>query len=317
MNKTNDVDYVSRALETGSTISGPWRLTVWEKQGEVGGEYHQQAPCYLFAEEHTNDGSCPKEKDITTLARDILGNTKDVHVFIEHFVHALEIDRVKLDEEDACSARSDAILNNMRNCLEVIRVNRPGDKKRIHFVDPRMDIVSVLPDGKLYEAISHYTDHLVSKGDTGGALMTVYEAFIHPLLSVVPDKFGVNGRMTGVMERFRDNMTDPQKRFFLQNWQTDVVSRIKKLSDIYVSMQKSNTLSNLDELKLSYTDMVNKFMDMWLLAQFFVSQNQGMTVALVYAGSLHSLNFETYLKAYGYSMTRLHDNKSLSTCLRI
>ena len=304
-----DVKYVSKALESGSTISGPWRLTVWEKQGE--------APCFLFSEEHNNEGSCPDQKDISVLAKEILSHTENVHVFIEHFIHALEIRSVKMTEEEACSAKSKSILNNMRNCLEVLRVNRPGEKQRIHFVDPRMDIVSVLPDGKLYEAISHYTDHLVRSGDSSGALMTVYEAFIHPLLSVVPDKFGVKGRMTGVMERYKQHMNSTQKDIFADLWNTDVVGRIKILSDMYASMQKAKSVSRLDELKLAYTDMVNKFMDMCLLAQFFVSQNTGMTAAVVYAGSLHSLNFETYLQKYGFARTRIHENKSLSACIKI
>ncbi len=297
------------ALESGSTISGPWRLTVWEKEGE--------APCYIFSEEHHNDGSCPEQKDIATLAKEILANTENVHVFIEHFVHALEVSKVKLTEVEACSAKSKSILNNMRNCLEVLRVNRPEESERIHFVDPRMDIVSVLPDGKLYEAISHYTDHLTRSGDTSGALMTVYEAFIHPLLSVVPDKFGVQGRMTGVMEKYRQRMTDKQREFFVNLWHKDVVQRIKNLSNNYTSMQKSTSVSKLPELKRSYTDMVNKFMDMCLLAQLFVSQNSGMTAAVIYAGSLHSLNFEKYLQLYGFTRTRLHENKSLSACIMI
>ena len=312
-----DQEYMSHALESGSTISGPWRLTVWEKHGAP--------PCYLFSEEHANEGSCPEQKDIAVLSKEILGNTDNVHIFIEHFVHALDIKTVKLTEKEACSAKSKSILNNMRNCLEVLRVNKPDENKRIHFVDPRMDIVSVLPDGKLYEAISHYTEHLLRQGDSSGALMTVYEAFIHPLLSIVPDKFGVIGRMTGVMERFRQQMTETQRGLFLQLWKQDVVGRIKTLSDKYTSMQKYKDYDNniqafraeLDRLKLSYTDMVNKFMDMCLLAQFFVSENSAMTAAVVYAGSLHSLNFETYLQQYGYSRTRLHENKSLSACVVI
>ena len=306
----NDLDYMSDALQPGATISGPWRLTVWEKT--------DCPPCYVFSEEHANEGSCPENKDITVLAKEVLSHTENVHVFIEHFVHAMDINNVKLTEKEACSAKSKAILNNMRHCLEVLRVERPGENKRIHFVDPRMDIVAVLPDGKLYEAISHYADHLQKQGDVNGALVTVYEAFIHPLLSIVPDKFGVDGRMTGVMERYRNKMTETQREFFLRTWNTDVVQKIKALSDKYVAMQKSNNISQLDKFKLSYTDMVNKFMDMCLLAQFFVAQNHsGMSAALVYAGSLHSLNFETYLERFGFKRTRLHENKDLSACIKL
>lgn len=305
----NDLDYMSQALKAGSIISGPWRLTVWEIDGG--------STCYLFSEEHANEGSCPENKDITVLAKEVVTNTENVHVFIEHFVHAMDIKSVKMTETEACSAKSKSILNNMRNCLEVLRVKRPEENNRIHFVDPRMDIVAVLPDGKLYEAISHYTDHLIGRGDLSGALMTVYEAFIHPLLSIVPNKFGVDGRMTGVMERFRNDMTDAQTKFFQQMWNEEVVQRIKGLSDKYVSMTKEQSLSQLDKFKLSYTDMVNKFLDMCLLAQFFVAQNKGMTAALVYAGSLHSLNFETYLEKFGYKRTRLSENKDLNACVKV
>jgi len=305
-----DLEYLDNYFKEGDVkISGPWRLTVWKKANSP--------PCYLFSEEHANEGSCPEEKDISIVSRELLNNTENVHVFIEHFIHALEVSNVKLTEKEACSSKSKAILNNMRNCLEVVRVNNPVFKKRIHFIDPRMDIVSVLPDGKLFEAITHYAEHLVSQNDIGGALMTLYEAFIHPLLSVVPDKFGVKGRMTGVMEKFRDGMTDTQRTFFESKWNTDIIQRVKKLSKMYVQMQKSSSIDNMENLKLEYTGMVNKFMDMWLLAQFFVSQNGGMTGALVYAGSLHSLNFESYLKDFGYSRTKLRENKSLAACLML
>jgi len=307
---SEDLNFLDSYFNTGEiTVSGPWRLTVWEK--------HDSPSCYIFSEEHANEGSCPSEKDISTVAKEILTGTQNVHVFIEHFIHALEVSRVKLSEKEACSSKSKAILNNMRNCLEVIRVKQPEDRERIHFVDPRIDIVSVLPDGKLYEAISHYADYLVSQNDVNGALMTIYEAFIHPLLSVVPDKFGMKGRMTGVMEKFRERMNDTQKKFFESKWKTDVIQRVKNLSNMYVNMQKSSSIKEIDSLKLEYTAMVNKFMDMWLLAQFFVSENNGMSSALVYAGSLHSLNFETYLQDFGYNRTRIHENKSLSSCLSI
>lgn len=303
----NDLDYLERTLKSGTYISGPWRLTVWEGESSF---------CYVFSEEHANIGSCPENVDITVLAKQILCNTEKVHVFIEHFVHAMDKKNVDLTVEEACSAKSSAILNNMRNCLEVLRV-KTNDRKRIHFVDPRMDIVAVLPDGKLYEAISHYAKHLENNGDISGALMTVYEAFIHPLLSIVPDKFGVDGRMTGVMENYRNKMNEKQKSYFTSLWTKDVVQRIKKLSDNYVAMQKANDISRLDDFKLAYTEMVNKFMDMCLLAQFFVAQNRGMTAAIIYAGSLHSLNFETYLENYGFRRIKMKENTSLDACVKI
>lgn len=305
----DDTAFISNSLETGSRVSGPWRLTVWERDG--------LPPSYVFSEEHANQGTCPSDKDISVLAKDILKNTKGVHVFIEHFVHALEINRVKMTEAEACTAKSRSILNNMRNCLEVVRVNNPDQKSRIHFIDPRMDIVAVLPDGKLYDAVSHYTTHLVSIGDINGAMVTIYEAFIHPLLSIVPDKFGINGRMTGVMERYVSGMTDAQKKFFIEKWASEVTGRVQKLSGMYARMHGTSSLDGLADLKLSYTDMVNKFMDMLLLAQYFAAVNGGMTASIIYAGSLHTLNFEEYLEGFGYRRTRIHENKSLSSCLMV
>lgn len=308
----NDVEFLSKLLDPGSTISGPWRLTVWVRDGG-------KCPCYLFSEEHHNSGSCPDQEGISEVIKRVLNNTRHVHVFIEHFVHAEKLDTATTtkSEEQACSAKSENILNNMRNCLEVLRVNRPDEKKRIHFVDPRVDIVSVLPDGKLYEAISYYTNHLVASGDCNGALLTVYEAFIHPLLSVVPSKsFGIEGRMTGVMERHVKMMTLQQEKVFMRLWKRDIIGKIKVLSDGYTAMEKRKCVFNLENFKSKYTDMVNKFMDMCLLAQFFLAENSGMTGSIIYAGSLHSLNFEGYLKEYGYVMSRTHENKDLSACIR-
>lgn len=308
----DDVEFLSKSLESGSTISGPWRLTVWVQNGK--------RPCYLFSEEHDNEGSCPDQRGISELAKNVLKNTEQVHVFIEHFVHAQRLSKATTNEseEEACSAKSERILNNMRNCLEVLRMNRPEHRERIHFVDPRVDIVSVLPDGKLYEAISYYTDHLIQSGDCSGALLTVYEAFIHPLLSVVPNSsLGMNGRMNGVMERYVEKMTVIQQEVFKYLWKEDIIGKIKVLTDAYATMEKKKCVFNLKDLKLKYTDMVNKFMDMYLLAQFFLSENSGMTGSIIYAGSLHSLNFEGYLKRYGYTRTRVHENKNLSACVRL
>ena len=303
---------LSRLFDEVTMISGPWRRTVWEQNG---------APtCYIFAEEHENKGSCPHAIDISTLTRDIIHNTEGVHVFIEHFIHAMDITHLQTAkaEHEVCSAKPKAILNNLRNCLQVIRVNRPGDKNRIHFIDPRMDIVCILPDGKLFDAISHYVKHLdQEKKNVHEALLTIYEAFIHPLLTVVPDKFGLGGRMTGVMERFTDQMTVAQKSIFYELWKTEVIQNIKNVSNIYVVMHNEHSLGKFDKLKLEYTNMVNKFMDMWTLAQIFLAENNGMTACILYAGSLHALNLEKFIQRYGYTRTHIRSNPSLNSCLKL
>ena len=142
----NDLFNLEKCLMDGSgMISGPWRLTVWEKEGSPS---H-----YVFSEEHANEGSCPMEKDISTLARQILGCTENVHVFVEHFIHAARVETSKYNEDVCTKSKEKAILNNMRNCLEVLRIKNPKESHRIHFVDPRTDIVAILPDGKVFDAI--------------------------------------------------------------------------------------------------------------------------------------------------------------------
>ena len=70
----SDLEYLEDYFkEGGVTVSGPWKLTVWKKTNSP--------PCYLFSEEHANEGSCPEEKDISTVSRELLNNTENVHIF--------------------------------------------------------------------------------------------------------------------------------------------------------------------------------------------------------------------------------------------
>lgn len=330
--RQQDTIYLSRLFNTRLQISGPWRRTVWEKPGNP--------TCYIFAEEHDNEGSCPGEMDINHLLRNVIKDSQNVHVFVEHFIHAndshhdtlspttddihinINSSLSKNDQASTCQSTSNSILNNLRNCLEVFRVERPLDRHRIHFVDPRMDMVCVLPNGKLFDAISHYVNFLHGQKHFSEALLTIYEAFIHPLLSIVPDKFGARGRLTGVIGRFLDKMTSDQKNIFTLLWQDQVVASVKVLSEMYVNMyeeqeQRTRFKDNFSELKLKYTEMVNKFMDMWTLAQMFLAQNTGMTAAIVYVGSLHSLNLEHYMEKCGYTLTVTNSNKDFGACLQL
>lgn len=306
----NDIQNLERCLSEGNgMISGPWRLTVWEKQGEPS---H-----YVFSEEHANVKSCPKEKDISTLARQVLRETEHVHVFIEHFIHATSIQQTSHGEEVCTKSKEKAILNNMRNCLEVLRINNPHESHRIHFVDPRTDIVAILPDGKVFDAIKMYVDNRLDKKDFDGALMTLYEAFIHPLLSIFPDKLNMSGRMTGQMESSRMLMNYEQRRFFDIVWRRDVIQRISELTQLFRDIQRNKQYNRVRELMTSYRDMTNKFLDTWLLAKVFSATNNGMSASIIYLGSLHSLNFETYLHEIGYTRIKLSENKDLRSCLNV
>ena len=296
-------------LEGSGTISGPWRLTVWENPGKP---LH-----YVFSEEHKNEGSCPNEKDISTLARQVLRETDNVHVFIEHFIHAASIETSDHDENVCTTSKEKAILNNMRNCLEVLRIKNPRESHRIHFVDPRTDIVAILPDGKVFDAINMYVESRLDKKDFDGALMTLYEAFIHPLLSIFPEKLNMTGRLTGQMQIARELMNNQQREFFDIIWKRDVIKRISELTELFRSMQKNKEFHRVKELMKSYRDMTNKFLDTWLLAKIFSAENNGMTASIIYLGSLHSLNFEKYLEQIGYIRTRIVENEDLISCLNV
>jgi len=305
-----DISKIKETIFNGKDISGPWRLTVWEQEG--------RAPSYVFSEEHENKGACPDEMDISKLSMDILNTTENVHVFIEHYIHASEVKNTKHTIEKTCSmAKDKAILNNMRNCLEVLRINDPKHKERIHFIDPRVDIVAILPDGKIYDALKMYITGKIKEGDIECALMTVYEAFIHPLLSMFPDKLVMKGRMIGSLEKLREKMTPSQVSFFDMIWKTDVIGRISSLTELFRDMQKKKDLSRIDEIYTLYRDMTNKFLDAWLLANVLIAENSmGMSASIIYLGSLHSLNFEKYLEKMGYTRSKLFENKDLHSCLK-
>lgn len=306
-----DVVTIEKMLHDGSRISGPWRLTVWNKHGKP--------PSYVFSEEHNNTGSCPGEKDISRLSADILRETSNVHVFVEHYMHANEVVNTNKTVEGACSlARDNSILNNMRNCLEVIRIRDLESRDRIHFIDPRVDIVAILPDGKVYEALDMFITRKIEDGDKESALMALYEAFIHPLLSLFPDKLVMTGRMTGSVEKLRGRMTPDQVSFFDSVWKEDVIKRIAGLTKVFRDMQKNSDVSKVDDLYVLYRDMTNKFLDAWLLANVLIAESSmEMSASVIYLGSLHSLNFEKYLERMGYSRNGLFENLDLRSCLKL
>lgn len=304
----DDITVLRESLQN-STISGPWRLTVWEKDGHP--------PCYVFSEEHESNGSCPHERDISSVLRDILDKTLRTEVFIEHFVHASDITNPRADLAMACAARSSSILNGLRLCLEVTKITNTRHDGRIHFCDPRCDIVCIMPDGKVYEAIQMYVAKLAQDGNVSDALLTLYEAFIHPLLTVVPDTKRTGGRLSGVIKKIRGLMSDDQLEFFDETWKADVVTSIKDLTNTYTKMHQAKDVTKVADFMTQYTRTINKFMDTWLLAQMFHSENNGMSSSVLYLGSLHSLNMEKYLERYGYRRTSIHENKNLHACLAI
>lgn len=305
---STDVQIISDSLKN-ATISGPWRLTVWESDSHP--------PSYVFSEEHGSEGSCPDERGISSILMEILDKTAAAEVFIEHFVHAEEMVKPRQSEEKACSSDSHQILNGLRLCLEVVKMTTTDHANRIHFCDPRCDIVCVMPDGKVYEAIDAHVRQLQADNNVSDALLTIYEAFIHPLLSVVPDSTNLRGRLSGSIKQARQVMTPDQLAFFDETWKQDVVTSIRNLTTQYTAMHTLQDVSKTAEFMTQYTRTINKFMDTWLLAQMFHSENTGMSASVLYLGSLHSLNIEKYLERYGYRRASLHESNNLAACLTI
>lgn len=318
-------------IGTRNPISGPWRLTVWDSptSGKI----------YVFSEEHANPKSCPESRHFSALAAEILQKTKGVHILVENFIHASEIVVPKSGRnatmQQACSPVNVGILNNLRNCLEVMKINSrhcPGGcAKRIHFVDPRVDMVSVLPDGKLFEAISHYTMHLASKGSFVDAVLTVFESLIHPLSGLLPDRRNLSGRLVGAFDIFRNGMSSSQRRAFDSIWHRDITGGITDINKKYVDLHakysssmtnKNNTLADfsddVEDIKESYKRYTNKFMDVWLLAHIFMVQNtSGSNGMVLYLGSLHGLQTEKYLASTGLRKINHLESHGLASCLSV
>ena len=318
----------------GPPVSGPWRLTAWEPPAGVGG-----GTIYVFSEEHANEGSCPEHRNFSALASEILIKTRGVHVLVENFVHANDIKVPKMSGHStpasACSTPVNVgILNSLRNCLEVMKINSrlcpDGCATRIHFIDPRVDMVSVMPDGKLFEAISHFTHHMAASGSFNEAVLTIFEAIVHPLSSLLPDRRNLVGRMVGVFEAFRTRMSPPQRQTFDNIWVGDITGGIldinakyTKLHETYSSSSNANkNINNFDrdveELKSSYKRYTNKFMDIWLLAHVFMIQNTpGATGMVMYLGSLHGLQIEKYFARHGLRKIYHKETEGLQSCISL
>lgn len=313
-------------------ISGPWRLTVWDssRTGIDSGKI------YVFSEEHENEGSCPENRHFSVIAKDILQKTTGVHVLVENFLHANDLIYTRNGTNDpvqACAPVEKGILNNLRGCLEVMKLNEQhcmGDcSNRIHFIDPRVDLVSVLPDGKLFQAISHYTDHRASKGDFPGAVLTVYEALVHPLSSLLPDKRNLRGRLVGTFETLRRKMSASQGETFDRLWESEITGGITSINHKYTELQKDFSIpgrsynlkrfsTKVEAIKQAYKVFTNKFLDVWLLAHVFMIQNTTNSNGMVmYLGSLHGIVIEKYLASHGFVKTNVIQNRSLDSCLPV
>ena len=314
---------------SASPVSGPWRLTVWDAT--------PAGKLYVFSEEHANKGSCPQQRHFSSVASEILQKTTGVHVLVENFIHAYDImtpkTGIQTSVAQACAAVNVGILNSLRSCLEVMKINSrhcPGGcAKRIHFIDPRVDMVSVLPDGKLFEAISFYANHRASQGSFDDAVLTVFESLVHPLSSLLPDRENLAGRLVGVFQTFRDKMTPAQRVTFDRIWVRDITGGISvinakyvKLHENYCSSRRTSTPSlhsfshDLEEIKEIYKRYTNKFMDVWLLAHIFMIQNtSGCNGMVMYLGSLHGLEIEKYLSLHGLRKIHHSENQHLNSCL--
>lgn len=143
-------------------------------------------------------------------------------------------------------------------------------------------MVSVLPDGKLFGAISHYAHHKASHGAFDDAVLTIFESIVHPLSSLLPDRKNLMGRLVGVFEAFKIKMTPVQRRTFDDIWAGDITGGIVginakyiKLHDNFSSSKKNKTtpslvkfLHDVDEIKELYKRYTNKFMDMASRSRF-------------------------------------------------
>lgn len=315
-------------IGTRSLVSGPWRLTVWDSPST--------GKMYVFSEEHANKGSCPQNRHFSTLASEILQKTRGVHVLVENFIHANDIAVPETGSNTSIGQASSpvdvGILNNLRNCLEVMKINSrhcpDGCAKRIHFIDPRVDMVSVLPDRKLFEAISFYAHHKAAHGSFDDAGLTIFESIVHPLSSLLPDRKNLRGRLVGAFETLRKQMTPVQKATFDKIWAGDITGGIVDINAKYVKLHENFSSKNknapslekfsrdVEEIKHIYKRYTNKFMDTWLLAHIVMIQNMAVSNGMVmYLGSLHGIQIEKHLSLHGFRKIYHSESQNLHSCL--
>lgn len=316
------MDSVYDIIKDSKKISGPWRCAIYAHPDE------KSPPTVIFSEEHDNKGSCPNETHIISVLKDILNGTDNAHVFIENFIYANDIENFgNRNVNSACKKPGDneQVLNHMRKCLEIIRSSRSHLKDRIHFIDPRVDLIAILPNGKIYDAIDIYVKDLASNKKYSDIILTLYEAFIHPLMNLFPDNLILTGRLSGAIKEAKSKMTNDQLVFFEKTWKYDVLDNVSGLIEFFSSMKnKKNNynyqsiIQDVEKVKILYRDMTNKFLDTWLLAKLFVAENEtNMDVSIMYLGSLHSLHMESYFKDMGYILVDFFENKGLLSCINI
>lgn len=311
---TPELETIKDLISESKYISGPWRYTTWKKKGKV--------PMVIFSEEHGNAGSCPNETSISSVFTRILKETKNGNIFIENFLHADEFPPT--DNTNICEKPADnTTLNDLRSCMGLIKKNTDF-KERVHFIDPRVDLVAILPNGKVYDAIDMAIDRLIEEGKYSTILLTLYEAFIHPLISLFPDKTNINGRLSDSINDLKSRMNKEQLYFFEESWREDILGNISKIVDKINTMRLNNyndkkiIIKDVEYLKILYRDITNKFLDIWLLAKLFVHENEtSISASVIYLGSLHSLNMEKYFSNMGYKIDDLFENKKLDACIRI
>ncbi|CAM9645913.1 unnamed protein product, partial [Phaeothamnion confervicola] len=286
-------------------VSGPWRIAVYER--------YDGAPIYVFSEEHHNFGNCASlgkpSKHITNLVQEILETTRRSHVLVEHFLHATE---VKRESKEVCNlAPPTGSLENLRSCLEVLMNPKVCEscKERIHFIDPRADVVCVLPDGNLFKAIAEYAVRCATAGNYNDAVLVLYEAFIHPLWAIFPDKRVLVGRLKGRFEDFFKRLPAEKVETFKAMWQTKiteqfsgVLKRYDEINDKYI-IQKSVDLAefqnDVGDLMILYKLFTNTLLDLWTICVIDTIPKNDVSAILVYFGSLHGLHVEEMLKTLG------------------
>jgi len=317
-------------LDARGYISGPWRVALYER--------YDGAPIYVFSEEHSNEGNCNSQgiasAHITTVVHDVLTKTDHSHVLVEHFLHASE---VKRDDKSVCSiAPSTGSLENMRACLEVLMNPTvcPKCKDRIHFIDPRADIVCVLPDGNLFKAITEYSVKCASSGNYADAVLVLYEALIHPLWSVLPDKRVLVGRLKGQFETFFNKLSADKKVQFDKMWKAEIAAKFSKLLEIYDAMHTQFCLNSgrfedfegaVKNILTEYKLFTNTFLDLWTLCVIDTIKKDTVSAILVYFGSLHGKNVERLLNDMGYGRRGfftnepkgVHQNPHADACVKM
>jgi hypothetical protein len=266
-------------------VSGPWQIATLQKD---------DTKIILVSEEHGNEGSCPENKSILDILKDAL-ELENTHLFLEQFLYAESYTKEHMESSPKTNP---SMMSQIRSYMTANR------NERIHFVDCRTDVVAIFPDNLLFEAIELYC-----KKNKDNAYKLLYEALIHPLLSLDPHNVWFKGEMR-LKGRFLQNYNrlDAETKECINTLWHDKVHL-----EFYDLNQMHKEKKPVDEILQQYKMVTNAIFDVWCITEMLGYNGSNL---ILYAGSLHCMRLEEYFRfRFGFRLIKKEFNEDIQACV--